>query len=281
MAALKFESPNLSKAAGPPEASLEYARNLRAVFDQWRASRESRFAFAGASEQITLSLARIFFEAQGQLVNIDSAPEEDYTGFFLETDGGVPAAFINRKVYSKKAQLFTLLHEYAHSVVGVAGISDPFVSENSLERDCNRFAVEFIAPLDEFTALVERLPKDEYGSTDSLIKAVSRRTWLSLVATGIRLVESGYLKQDALNAWQRQQYVGPRPEKDEEPSASGGAVHAKRVGEVGYLASYLAKLASDARIIDFNDVRDGLNIAESLQEKALDLAARRMEIAVA
>ena len=96
-------------------------------------------------------------------------------------------------------------------------------------------------------------------------------------ASGIRLVETGYLKQPDFTRWLGKIFKNPRVEKDEEPDAKGGAPHAKRIGEVGYLSTYLSALAVKERIIDRQDVRDSLGIAESLQDAAFDLASRRVE----
>jgi hypothetical protein len=66
------------------------------------------------------------------------------------------------------------------------------------------------------------------------------------------------------------------PEAD---SQTGGAVHAKQLGEIGYLPSYLAKLAVERKFIDRADVQSGIGLAASLQDRAFALAARRFEVA--
>ncbi|QYO77193.1 helix-turn-helix domain-containing protein [Devosia salina] len=275
MDALGFKPEQLTRSK--PEPTIDFARKLRAEFEEWLQPRFDGFQFAGASEQKFLAAFRLYFEFQGNLVNINDAPTADYTGFYADPEVGIPSIFVNRKIYSKKAQLFTLLHEYCHYIIGAEGISDPFVSRNSTEAVCNRFAAEFLAPKDQFIDLVEHLPKDRFQSTDRLIKAVSNRALLSMHATGIRLVETGYLSQSALNSWLANVFKNPRVEKDDEPEVAGGHVHAKRLGELGYLPTFLSAAAIKARIIDRHDVVVGLGLADSIQDAAFDLAQRRFD----
>jgi hypothetical protein len=61
---------------------------------------------------------------------------------------------------------------------------------------------------------------------------------------------------------------------------SFGPPHAKRVSELGYLPTYLAKLAVEQKMIDSIDVQFGLSLSSTLQEKAFSLATRRFEVAV-
>jgi hypothetical protein len=73
-----------------------------------------------------------------------------------------------------------------------------------------------------------------------------------------------------------------RTEKNQEQEDEGetyGHPHAKRISELGYLPTFVAKKAIDRRIIDRFDVEDGLSLSSSLQRKAFALAERRFEIA--
>jgi hypothetical protein len=108
---------------------------------------------------------------------------------------------------------------------------------------------------------------------------------ISMHATAIRLVETGYLSQAQLKAWEAQRRaLAPKELKNEEKdleadSPQGGAVHAKQLGEIGYFPTYVAKIAVERKIIDGADVQAGIGLAASLQEKAFSLAVRRFEAA--
>lgn len=265
---------------GPP--TVKRAASLRCYFDDWFEKRRRRLAFAGSYEQIFLGAFRLFLEAQGTVVNINQAPAGEYFGFYLDPDAGLPLVFVNRTISSKKAQLFTLLHEYAHHLMGATGVSNPFVARNSVERTCNKFAAEFLAPMVAFAPLVERQPRHIRSDPAALIRQVSDASLLSLHATAIRLVEGGYLTQEQLQAWEKLVRKNPGAEKQEEAEAAGeaqGAVHAKRIGELGYLPTTLARRGIEAGMIDSLDVQAGLGLSEGLQAKAFALAERRMQAA--
>lgn len=273
---------SLSRTKRPTFAKL--ASELRATFDAWLAPRTKDFAFSGTSEQRFMSAFRLFFEVQGGVLNVNVAPTDDYMGFFVEPDAGLPTIFVNRVVSSKKAQLFTLAHEYAHSLNGQDGISNPFRPRNAIERSCNVFAAEFLAPMASFTNVVERLTKTQRSDVSSFINAAASNTLLSKHAAAIRLVEADFITQAQLQSWRKIFSANPRSEKDEEkeqaPDSAGGQPHAKRLGELGHLPVYLAKQAVEQHIIDSFDVADSLGLSLSLQPKAFSLAERRFEIAL-
>jgi Zn-dependent peptidase ImmA (M78 family) len=169
--------------------------------------------------------------------------------------------------------------------MGLTGVSNPFVVKNDVERTCNKFAAEFLAPAADFSALAEKQPSAIRKDIFRYIDAVSRSSLLSMHATAIRLIETGHISQGQLKIWEtHRKTLLPKQlkqeEKDEESETqSGGAVHAKQLGEIGYLPSYVAKLAFDKKFVDSADVQSGIGLAISLQEKAFDLVARRFEAA--
>lgn len=272
---------------GVPNGKLNSltARSLRRYFDDWLKKRRHSLQLLGTAEQTFFSGLRIFLEAQGVVVRVNDAPAEDYLGFFLQDDESqLSSVFVNRRTSAPKAQLFTLVHEWAHSITGMSGVSDPFQLNNPIERECNRFAAEFLAPEEIFRVAVERLGRSAKADVFEFVDVVAQQSLLSKHATAIRLRETGYLSDEQLRRWTIARVAMTRKQlKDEESDASGetfGAPHAKRVGEVGYLPTYAAKLAVDQKLIDFADVISGISISRGLQERAFALAARRMEVAV-
>lgn len=282
---LDYSPARLDLSARRIRPSNKRATALRTLFDEWLAPRSKKFAFTGTPEQRFMSAFRLFFEIQGGVLNVNEAPHQDYMGFFLTPEAGLPTIFVNRIVSSRKAQLFTLAHEYAHWLIDEDGISNPFRARNAIERSCNIFAAEFLAPMAQFTKIVEGLPKGVRSETFDFIDATASSTLLSKHAAAIRLVESGYLSQSQLSSWRKVFNKNFRQEKDEEkdnsPEIKGDVSFAKRLGELGHLPVYLAKQAIDARFIDAFDVSDNLGLSRKTQSKAFDLAARRFEIALA
>lgn len=278
--ALDYVKPDWSIPQELP--STELATSVRAQFEDWYRRVGSRLALTGTHEQNFFNAFRIFLEAQGTIVNVNDAPPDDFFGFYTKR-AARPLTFVNRSISSKKAQLFTLLHEYAHHLVGVNGVSDPFLTRNRVERTCNRFAADFLAPMASFRELAEKQSKAVRDQISNFVNIVSRQSLLSRHATAIRLFEGGYISQTQLNEWTKLNRRAPRAEKEDEREEAGetrGAVHAKRIGELGYLPVYLAKRAVDKKIVDSLDVQRGLGLSEGLQADAFSLASRRMEVAL-
>lgn len=283
VSATEFEKPDWFDYVPKGQPTPKLARALRRYFDEWLSERRGNLGFVGSADQVFFSAFRLFTEVQGNVVRVNEAPSSDYLGFFLQPDDGVPTVFVNRKTSARKAQLFTLLHEYAHALLGLAGISDPFHSKNAVERGCNMFAAEFLAPSDTFTALVERQTRAARQDVFRFIDAVSSQSLLSKHATAIRLVETGYLSRLQLAPWLRaRSLLSSKDLKQEESDATGesfGQPHAKRIGEIGYLPTYLASIAVKSQIIDAADVAAGISLSQTLQERAFSLASRRIEAA--
>lgn len=280
---LDFDPPKWAGRVPTGRPTEVRARTIREFFDDWVNGRQDSFAFVGEDEQVFLASLRLFFEVQGTIVNQNDAPWRDFLGFFIDPEAGTPLIFVNRSISSRKAQLFTLVHEYAHRLMGASGVSNPFVVRNATERTCNQFAAEFLAPMAKFSKVAEEPSRATRDDTMAYVRAVSRRSLLSMHATAIRLVEGGYLTHPRLQTWESIIKNTPRVEKDEENEAAGeafGQPHAKRVAELGYLPTYLAKLAVEQRMIDSLDVQAGLGLSEGLQGRAFDLAARRIKAAI-
>ena len=92
-------------------------------------------------------------EASGVLGNNtrESFDIQEFRGFSI-CDEYAPLIFINKKdTYS--AQVFTLIHEFAHLLLGFSGISNSgIINEHlELERWCNNFAAELLVPSESLT----------------------------------------------------------------------------------------------------------------------------------
>lgn len=267
---------------GPPSKTT--SSQWREFFDEWSSQKQEGLGFTGETEQIFLSCFRLFVEAQGTVFRFNQAPADDFFGFYVEADESLPSVFINRKISSVKAQLFTALHEFAHHLLGASGVSNPFSIKNEIERTCNRFAADFLAPEKAFNELVAGLNQSIRSDVFQLVDSVSARSLLSKHATAIRLLETDHVNQKQLNSWlAHRARLSPKELKNEdkeENENSFGQVHAKLVGEIGYLPTYLAGVALREKLISSVDIVQSIALSQSVQEKALSLASRRMELAV-
>lgn len=120
----------------------------------------------------------------------------EFRGFAL-VDDLAPLVFINA-ADSKAAQMFTLAHELAHLWLGESGISDTEVgrvSEQVVERWCNRVAAEFLMPLAQL--------RQEHQADAPVAVEIQRLAKLFKVSTLValrRLFDAGFIDQATL--WQ-------------------------------------------------------------------------------
>ncbi len=281
---LHYEPSDFTKNARSASSPRAKAKELRNSFETWLLPRLKRLEFTGSPEQRVMSALRLFFEVQGGVLNVNDAPASDYMGFFVKPDGGVPTIFVNRSISSRKAQLFTLAHEYAHALSGASGISNPFQIKNEVERSCNIFAAEFLEPMDQFKRIVEGISPSQRAETGNFVDQASAHSLLSKHATALRLIEGGYLSRAQYVAWRRLFRRNPKAEKEEEKESEDagpmGAPHAKRIGEIGYLPIVLSRRAIDQKLVDGYDVASGIGLSPTLQQRAFTLATRRFEVAL-
>lgn len=105
-------------------------------------------------------------EAAGVLVMVSGIVNSDthrvldpleFRGFAL-ADRYAAAVFVNASD-SKAGQVFTLIHEVAHLLLGETALSDiaaESTRNNAVERWCNQVAAEVLVPMDEFRARFEQ-----------------------------------------------------------------------------------------------------------------------------
>jgi Zn-dependent peptidase ImmA (M78 family) len=186
-------------------ATAVAARNLREVlgftFALQREMSDARTLFAWLRRQI---------ETLNVFVLQLSFSEKDGTGFCLAGDH-YDVIVINTRKQAHPRRLFTLAHEIFHCVLGKTGVSDSFVLNNSVERACNQFAVEFLAPAALVQQIVSTTIRSSTFDVDEL-KRFSKAIKLSMYASVIRLVELGIYQPSAIGAWQRFIHANGDPE---------------------------------------------------------------------
>lgn len=137
-----------------------------------------------------------------------------FRGFAL-SDDYAPVVFVNG-ADAKSAQIFTLVHELAHLLIGSTGLSDiEPATDDETERWCNRVAADFLLPADEFNALVGAA-LDPAGQLEELAEhfKVSTQTVLG------RFRELGYIDWDTY--WKLRGAEAARIAALPENASSGG-----------------------------------------------------------
>ena len=123
------------------------------------------------------------------------APEE-FRGFAL-VDPLAPVIFVNG-ADSKSAQMFTLIHEFAHLWIGETGVSDSQVvrwPEREIEVWCNAVAAEFLMPLKSI--------RKEYRPNEVLedeMQRLARQFKVSTLVVLRRIFDLGAIDREIL--WQ-------------------------------------------------------------------------------
>lgn len=124
-------------------------------------------------------------EAHGVFVFKAPFKQKDISGFCL-LDADFPLIYLNNGT-TKTRQIFSLLHELAHLLLNVSGISKfeqsymsrlP-VAERRIEQFCNKVAAEILIPPDDFGQQIAGLPDDAESMPDHLYANLASRYGVS------------------------------------------------------------------------------------------------------
>ena len=133
--------------------ALEAAATLRASLDFSEDERRSVHTFPDMLRVLREKIedAEVLVFVTG-IVGSDTHRTLDpaeFRGFAL-VDEYAPVVFVNG-ADTKAAQIFTLIHEYAHIWLGTTALSDvsPFPADNRTETWCNKVAAEVLVPFEQ------------------------------------------------------------------------------------------------------------------------------------
>jgi Zn-dependent peptidase ImmA (M78 family)/transcriptional regulator with XRE-family HTH domain len=256
---------------------------VRAKFESWKNSKSSKIQFTGDHVEQSTKYLRLFLELHNCPTSMAPAPVDDYIGFYSECETH-RTILINSNEKNAKRRLFTLAHEFCHFLIGEEGISHPFLLQNEIERRCNSFAGEFLAPEDTINDIINKASFRGEEKEISLIRQVSDHSLLSFQAAALRLnslqIISNKSRSAAFSFHKKNKNdldpVPPAPLKKIE-GFSKGARAAMKISEVGILPAYTALLANEQKLIDHVDVKRGLGIPEDIQPHVFKLARQRYE----
>lgn len=125
--------------------------------------------------------------------------QRDISGFCL-LDDSFPVIYLNNST-TKTRQIFSLFHEVAHLLLGMNGISkfdNPYEigaasHDSKIEVFCNRFAADFLIPLDDFrqrtahmSRNIEAVPEEEFSRLAATY-GVSREAILRRLSTIVKV----------------------------------------------------------------------------------------------
>lgn len=170
----------------------------------------------------------------------------EFRGFTIAEDG-YPLVFVNTRD-AKSAQLFSLAHELGHVVRGEPGISD-HSERQELERWCNRFAAEFLAPPKAVRAVYKESGEDLLAT----VSKVAKRFGLSREAMLWRLVELGLVTQPEADEVAGAVVASPPAKKKNDGGPPRHTLVRSRVGGLFY--DTVIRAAMNGQIPEFEAAR--------------------------
>lgn len=206
---------------------------------------EARWAFSLAGTDAAVSMltkqmedAGIFLAYNGVVGNNTHRPLKvsECRGFALASKTA-PYIFVN-SADSKSAQLFTLIHEAAHLMLGVSAghAGEETISQDAVEMYCDKVAAEFLVPAMELRSV-----------WNGDIKYVSRRFKVSEIVVARRAHDLAILSDKDYRAFWLEYRKRPLAKK----RGSGGDFYLTSVKRVGRLFAIHVRNAVNSRQLSY------------------------------
>lgn len=170
------------------------------------------------NDEYALKKWRKAIEDKGVFIFKESFEQKDISGFCL-VDSQFPVIYLNNST-TKTRQTFSLLHELAHLLLSVNGLSkfdQRYVDrlpdqEKQIERFCNAIAAEILIPSPDFQMQAKQLPADIERATEQQFSELAVRYGVSREAVLRRFLDQDrvtatFYEQKA-KAWAAQQKTG-------------------------------------------------------------------------
>jgi Zn-dependent peptidase ImmA (M78 family)/DNA-binding transcriptional regulator YiaG len=208
-----------------------------------------------------------------------SMPVEDARGFTLTDE--TPNVIVLNSKDTIEARIFSLMHEFAHILLGETGIDFPDVTistRNEVEVWCNRFASAFLLPADMAMNLFKS-NKSTLTETDTLNK-LSRKYKLSKAMLLFNMLKMDFISEteyeDVLERYKPQETEVAEEEEDEDTETKAGGIPAdvKCLSEIGNKFVSLVANNYDRNHITYTDALNYLSIKSKNFDKVLAKARK-------
>jgi Zn-dependent peptidase ImmA (M78 family) len=217
---------------------------------------------------------RDILENMNILVFQFSMPVEDARGFVLSDES--PAVIVVSTKDSIEARLFSLMHEFAHILLGESVIDFPDISisyRNKIEKWCSEFASSFLLPKEEAKILFET--NREKLTDRKTLNSLSRKYKVSKAMLLFNMMKLNYITQtDYKNIINRYK---PKPEEiKKKGEKTGGGIPAdkKCISEIGTKFVSLVANNYDKGYITYTDALNYLSIKSKNFDKVLEKAIK-------
>lgn len=153
------------------------------------------------SDETALKGWREAIEDRGVFIFKAPFKQKEISGFCLQ-DAEFPLIYINNSS-TKTRQIFSLMHELAHLLLNLNGISkydEAYVDQlplrrRRIERFCNQIAAEILIPSDDFNAQIKHFPRNVETVPDHLIGEIASRYGVSREAVLRHLFDQGRVRK--------------------------------------------------------------------------------------
>ncbi len=169
-------------------------------------------------DDFSLKRWRKALEDKGVFIFKESFAQKDISGFCL-FDSQFPVVYLNNST-AKTRQIFSLLHELAHLLLSVNGLSkfdQRYIDrlpneEKQIERFCNAIAAEILIPLADFQQQARQFPADVERASEQQFSELAARYGVSREAVLRRFLDqdrvtSAFYEKKA-KMWAAQQKKG-------------------------------------------------------------------------
>ncbi|MGM5484333.1 MAG: ImmA/IrrE family metallo-endopeptidase [Nanobdellota archaeon] len=252
-----------AKLSDKSESIASYYRNLFGIDEEKQRKFRDAYKFFHHLRDILEELNIYVFQF--------SMPVEDARGFVIADEE--PYVIVVNTKDTIEARLFSLMHEFAHILLGesVIDMPDPFLSSRDrIEKWCNEFSASFLLPKDIATTLFES--NKEKLTSRTTLKTISNKYKVSKAMLLVNMRNSNYISdkdlKDILSIKSK--------EKKNKKTASGGGIPSdkKRLSEVGNKFVSLVANNFDKEKITYTDALNYLSIKSKKFNKLLSQAKK-------
>ena len=202
-----------------------------------------------------------------------SMPIKDARGFTLVDEN--PLVIVVNQKDSIEARLFTLMHEFAHVLLGETIIDNPsfeITKKNKIEYWCNEFAASFLLPLGFTFELLEGF---DTGFDEAMhLRILTRKTKLSKSMIYYNLYKHKFVTKEQYEAFKLRLSVIITTKPKVESSEGGIPQDKKRLAELGSKFISLVADNYEAKVITYSDALDYLSIRSKNFDKLLTKAEK-------
>jgi len=203
-----------------------------------------------------------------------SMPVEDARGFVLVDES--PSIIVVNTKDNIEARLFSLMHEFAHILLGESAIDMPDISitiRHKIERWCNEFSSSFLLPKELAKPLFDS--KRDILTDTKTLNTLSRRYKVSKAMLLFNMLKLNYITKIEYKAV-LDRYPPERIQQvKEKEKKSGGIPPDKRcLSEVGNKFVSLVANNYDRDYITYTDALNYLSIKSKIFDKVLEKAKK-------